>query len=66
MSTSFVYHAFGAITYKYLSTEYRQGKIFLHMEKKKDYPALLTRILNCPDFSTSLWRCVLVFQTVLL
>lgn len=53
MSTSFVYHAFGAITYKYLSTEYRQGKIFIHLEKKKQY----RRCLNCNGRNVTLEGC---------
>lgn len=36
MSTSLIYHAFGATSYKYLSTEYKEGTIYFHVEKKKD------------------------------
>ena len=34
MSTSLIYHAFGAKTYDYRSTEYKEGAIWLHLEKK--------------------------------
>ena len=34
MSTSFVYHAFGTTTYKYVKTEYDGGAITFHLEKK--------------------------------
>jgi transposase len=34
MSTSLLYHAFGATTYDYRSSEYRGGAIYLHAEKK--------------------------------
>jgi transposase len=34
MSTSLVYHAFGATTYDYQKTEYREGAVFIHLAKK--------------------------------
>ena len=34
MSTSFVYHAFGATTYNYRTTKYEDGAIFIYLEKK--------------------------------
>ena len=34
MSTSLMYHAFGAKTYDYVKTEYRDGAIHFHVEKK--------------------------------
>jgi len=34
MSTSLVYHAFGARTYRYVRTDYEGNKVFLHLEKK--------------------------------
>ena len=37
MSTSLIYHGFGAIGYTYLKTEYRGGKIYFHIEKKPEY-----------------------------
>lgn len=37
MSTSLVYHAFGATTYDYRKTEYREGAVFIHLEKKCEY-----------------------------
>jgi transposase len=37
MSTSLVYHAFGATTYRYLKTDYREGAIFIHLEKKRKH-----------------------------
>jgi len=37
MSTSLIYHGFGAVGYTYLRTEYREGKIFIHIEKKLEY-----------------------------
>ena len=37
MSTSFVYHAFGATTYNYRTSEYKDSSIFIHLEKKKKY-----------------------------
>lgn len=33
MSTGLIYHAFGAVGYKYLKTEYTEGAIRIHMEK---------------------------------
>jgi transposase len=33
MSTSLIYHAFGAVGYQYLKTEYREGVVRFHMEK---------------------------------
>ena len=35
MSTSLIYHAFGANTYNYRSTKYKRGSVFIHIEKKK-------------------------------
>jgi len=35
MSTSFMYHAFGATAHDYLRTEYRGGAIYLHVETKR-------------------------------
>jgi len=37
MSTSLIYHGFGAIGYTYLKSEYRCGKIYFHIEKKPEY-----------------------------
>jgi len=37
MSTSLIYHGFGVVGYSYLRTEYREGKIFIHIEKKLEY-----------------------------
>jgi len=37
MSTSLLYHAFGARTYDYLKTEYRSGAIHFHLQKKPKY-----------------------------
>jgi len=37
MSTSLIYHAFGAVGYQYLKTEYREGMVRFHVEKKPDY-----------------------------
>lgn len=37
MSTSLIYHAFGAVGYQYLKTEYKEGEIRLHVEKKPKY-----------------------------
>ena len=34
MSTSLMYHAFGAKTYDYVKTEYRDGAIYFHLGKK--------------------------------
>jgi transposase len=34
MSTSLMYHAFGGKTYKYKNTEYRNGAVYFHLEKK--------------------------------
>lgn len=36
MSTSLLYHAFGATNYRYLKTEYSQGQIPFHLEKKRE------------------------------
>ena len=36
MSTSLIYHAFGAKTYQYVKTEYDGGSITLHLEKKPE------------------------------
>jgi hypothetical protein len=35
MSTSLLYHAFGAKSYLYLRTEYSAGDLLFYMEKKK-------------------------------
>ena len=35
MSTSLLYHAFGAKSYRYLRTEYSEGDVFFYMEKKE-------------------------------
>ncbi len=37
MSTSLIYHGFGVYGYKYFKTEYREGKIFIHIKKKPEY-----------------------------
>jgi len=37
MSTSLIYHAFGATTYTYRSTEYKGGAIFIRVDKKPQY-----------------------------
>ena len=37
MSTSLIYHGFGVVGYKYLKMEYREGSIFIHIEKKPEY-----------------------------
>ena len=34
MSTSAMYHVYGARTYRYLKTEYRGGAVYFHVEKK--------------------------------
>lgn len=34
MSTSTMYHVYGARTYRYLKTEYRGGAVYYHVEKK--------------------------------
>lgn len=39
MSTSLLYHAFGAQTYDYLRTEYRAGAVHFHVHKKPAYRA---------------------------
>lgn len=36
MSTSILYHCFGASQYKYLKTEYQNGKIYFHIIKSAD------------------------------
>jgi transposase len=35
MSTSFYYHTFGTISYKYIKTVYLRNQVYVHMEKKK-------------------------------
>jgi transposase len=35
MSTSFYYHTFGTVSYKYLKIEYLGNQVHVHMEKKK-------------------------------
>lgn len=35
MSTSLLYHAFGVLDYTFLKTEYREGMIIFHLEKKR-------------------------------
>jgi len=42
MSTSLVYHAFGGKTYRYLRSDFRDGKLFLHLVKKDKHR-------HCPD-----------------
>ena len=37
MSTSLIYHGFGAVCYTYLKSEYKNGKIFFHIKKKPEY-----------------------------
>jgi transposase len=37
MSTSLVYHAFGARTYRYVSSDYGGGKLHVHLEKKDQH-----------------------------
>ncbi len=37
MSTSLIYHGFGTVGYNYLKMEYREGRIFIHIEKKPEY-----------------------------
>ena len=37
MSTSLVYHAFGGKAYRYLRSEYVDGAVHLHVEKKESY-----------------------------
>ena len=37
MSTSLIYHGFGVYGYKYFKTEYREGKIFIHIKKRPKY-----------------------------
>ena len=37
MSTSLIYHGFGAVGYQYLKTEYHEGTIRLHVEKKPEH-----------------------------
>lgn len=37
MSTSLVYHAFGGKTYNYLRSEYREGAVYFHLEKKDQH-----------------------------
>lgn len=37
MSTSLIYHAFGAVGYRYLKTKYKDGSVQLHIEKKPNY-----------------------------
>ena len=34
MSTSLIYHAFGAVGYRYLKEEHKKGKMYLHIEKQ--------------------------------
>ena len=36
MSTSLLYHAFGTINYRYVKTEYGQGRVVFHLEKKRE------------------------------
>ena len=36
MSTSLIYHAFGAVGYRYLKEEHKKGKMYLHIEKHPD------------------------------
>lgn len=43
MSTSLMYHVFGARTYRYLRTKYKGGAVFFHLEKK----AHLQRCVEC-------------------
>ena len=35
MSTSLLYHSFGTKNYTYLKTDYKEGAILLHIEKKR-------------------------------
>ena len=37
MSTSLIYHGFGARTYNYCSTKYQDGAVFFHLEQKPEY-----------------------------
>jgi transposase len=37
MSTSFIYHAFGAQTFDYQSTEYKEGAVYVHIRKKPQW-----------------------------
>ena len=37
MSTSLIYHAFGAVGYQYLKTEYGEGIVRFHIEKNPDH-----------------------------
>ena len=37
MSTSILYHGFGATTYNYKKTEYRDGSMTFHLKKKEKY-----------------------------
>ena len=37
MSTSIIYHGSGTVGYNYLKMEYREGRIFIHIEKKPEY-----------------------------
>jgi transposase len=34
MSTSILYHGFGVYGYKYVKTEYREGRVIFHIEKR--------------------------------
>ena len=49
MSTSLLYHAFGATHYQYLKTEYLEGKITFFLAKKKDKQ----RCADCKSRNTS-------------
>ncbi len=37
MSTSLLYHAWGVRTYNYCSAEYKEGEVYIHVEKKPKY-----------------------------
>lgn len=50
MSTSFIYHAFGAKTYQFLKQEFKGGAIYFHLEKKKEK----RRCVNCKSRKVTL------------
>lgn len=54
MSTSLIYHGFGVVGYNYLKMEYREGNIFIHIEKKPEYQYCA----DCKSRNTAKKGCV--------
>ncbi|MCH8874128.1 hypothetical protein IH824_15390 [candidate division KSB1 bacterium] len=46
MSTSFLYHTSGLIGYQYQKTEYKDGKVFVYVQKLNN--CSLGRLTKCP------------------